>query len=122
MIRNPIQARNFPQPAKDEISPEAKQMWDAAKRGGGIEYTDEQQVFKLTPKEAEKCRFEITDNTQRLAECTVHHGAFSHGVRLHPPHLYDLRDGKVYFKEGDKWVRWVANVEKNKERLLKLDE
>lgn len=106
----------------EEPSVESKAMWDAAKRGNGIEYADEQIIFSLSDKEAEKCRFEITNMNQRLAECIVHRGDFSHGVRLHPPHLYDLKNGKIFFKHEGKWVRWVANIAKNKERLLNLED
>lgn len=105
-----------------KLSEEATKFWEEAKYKKNLEKYDDKEVFHLTAKEAEKCRFEMTNMTDRLAECTVHTKNFSHGVRLHPPHLWKLEGGLVYFNHNGKWVRWVANVDVNKQRLEKVDE
>lgn len=107
---------------KQKQSGEAQKFWEVAERAGRIEKYEEQTVFHLTAAEAEKCRFEITNQSQRMAECVVHTKHFSHGIRLHPPHLYKLEDGLVYFKHEDKWIRWTPNVEANKKRLENLEQ
>lgn len=97
----------------------AKQLWASAERRKEIEYIQENQVFHLSPKEAKRCRYEIINQSTRMAECTVHTGDFSHGVRMFPPHLFDLRKGKVYFRQSQKseWIEWSANIEENKLRI-----
>lgn len=95
-----------------------KRLWDQAERNKTIEYVPEKEVFHLSPKEAKKCRYEIINQTERMAECTVHKSNFSHGVRLHPPHLWDLREGKVFMKKGGGWVEWSATVQENKDRTI----
>lgn len=97
----------------------AKQVWDAAAKNDAIERIEEQEVFHLSQKEANKCRFEMVDNTQRIAECTVHTQNFTHGVRLHPPHLWRLEDGIVYHRysmQGE-WVRWSPVIKENQTRF-----
>lgn len=95
----------------------AKQVWDAAAKNDAIEKIEEQEVFHLSQAEANKCRYEMVNNTERMAECIVHTKGFTHGVRLHPPHLWDLRDGIVYQKVNGEWVRWSPVVKENKERF-----
>ena len=97
----------------------AKKIWADAERRKEVERIQENEVFHLSPKEAKKCRYEIINQSERMAECTVHTGGFSHGVRMFPPHLYDLRNGKVYFRQSQKseWIEWSANVSENKQRL-----
>lgn len=90
-----------------------KRLWEKAEKNKEVEKITEQEVFHLSQGEAEKCRFEITDQTNRMAECVIHSGNFSHGLRLHPPHLYDIKEGRVYFLENGKWKRWIAKIKDN---------
>lgn len=77
----------------------------------------EKTVFSLTEREVDRCRYEIINMTQRMAECYIHRDNFSHGIKLHPPHLYDLRDGVVYFRQGKGWEKWRPNLKSRKESL-----
>lgn len=95
-----------------------QKAWTTAERMGTIEKFQEEQVFDLTPNEAKKCRYIITDMDRRIAECTVHTKGFTHGLRLHPPHLYKLEDGIVYYKNSSGWVRWFPNFSENQKRNL----
>jgi hypothetical protein len=56
-----------------------------------------------------------------MAECVVHRSNFSHGIKLFPPHLYDLKDGIVYARDIEKgeWVRWFPNFVENRKGLVK---
>lgn len=96
----------------------AKGVWERAAAANKIETVEETQVFHLTQKEAKKCRYVMVNMDQRMAECTVHTDGFTHGVRMHPPHLYDLRDGIVYYREniGAEWQRWYPNMKENAAR------
>jgi len=97
------------------------QAWAVAAKMGKVETNKEELVFRLTEAEAKKCRYEIVDQNLRMAECVVHRDNFAHGIKLFPPHLYDLRDGIVFAKDvkEDKWVRWFPNFMENKKRLIK---
>jgi hypothetical protein len=74
---------------------------------------EEELVFHLTKDEFKKCRFKIINQSLRLAECIVHRDRFSHGFRLHPPHLWDIRDGIIYKKVNNKFVKFMPDFEKN---------
>ena len=78
-------------------------------KGKKIKRYTEKVVFSLSEQEVDKCRYEIVDQTRRMAECKIHRDNFSHGVRLHPPHLYNIIDGIVFFKDDGKWVKWKPN-------------
>lgn len=84
-------------------------IWETAKKNKTIEHYDEKTVFDFTQKEADRCRFEIVNQNYRLAECTVHKKEFSHGYRLHPPHLWNIIEGKLYKRAEGKWERFVPN-------------
>lgn len=92
--------------------------WTKAERQNKIEKFEEEVVFNLTPKEAEKCRYTIINPDTRMAECLVHTKSFTHGIKLHPPHLYKLEDGIVFYKSNDSWVRWFPDYAANKKRFL----
>ena len=98
----------------------AARLWDQAERNNQIEKLPEQEVFHISEKEAKKCRFNIINMDLRMAECSVHSGDFSHGVKLHPPHLWNIdKEGKVFYRQNmkSKWLRWLPAVKANKERL-----
>ena len=59
----------------------------------------------------------MTNQNLRLVECTVHIRKFSHGFRLHPPHLWNLIEGILYKKIDGKFVKWVPNFSTNIKRL-----
>ena len=66
-------------------------------------------LFSLTEDELKKCRYKIINQNLRLAECIVHKkNGFSHGLRLHPPHMWKLdKNGRLYHRTVDnKWERW----------------
>lgn len=88
--------------------------WDYAKRNKLIENSTETTVFNLTQKEFEKCRFSLPDKNTRMIECQVHTKNFTHGYRLFPPHLWDLREGVIY-KRNDKgeFEKWSPNFKNN---------
>lgn len=92
-------------------------IWDSAKRRGAIKTYPEELVFDLSQKEFEKCRFKMINQNYRMVECTVHSNKFSHGFRLHPPHLFDLRDGIMYKKVKGKFVKFVPDFKKNLKNL-----
>lgn len=94
-------------------------MWETAKKNEAIENFAESEVFHLIQKEAEKCRFTLIDQSERMAECTVHRGNFSHGVKLFPPHLWNIIEGQVFYKQNGEWCRWLPTVKENKTRLDK---
>ncbi len=96
------------------------QAWAVAEKMGKVEKIKEEIVFKLTESEAQKCRYEIIDQSLRMAECMVHRDNFSHGIRLFPPHLYEIKDGIVFCRDTIKgeWQRWFPNFVENKKRLL----
>ncbi len=100
------------------------QAWAVAEKMGNIQTNKEEVVFRLTEVEAKKCRYEITDQSTRMAECTVHRDNFSHGIKLHPPHLYKIEDGIVFARDVKKgeWVRWFPNFVENRKRLIDTKE
>lgn len=50
-----------------------------------------------------KHRYEIIDQNLRLAECVIcRKKGIRHGIRLFPPHLYDLRNGVLYYRPNKK--------------------
>lgn len=95
----------------------AKSFWEAEEKAKRIEIHEEQEVFHLTQKEAERCRYEIINQNLRLAECTVHRDMFSNGIRLFPPHLWGLKHGIVYKKVNDEWVKWTPKIRENTKRF-----
>lgn len=96
------------------------QAWKVAEKMGTIETSREQISFRLTQAEAIKCRYEIIDQTTRMAECKVHRDNFSHGIKLHPPHLYKIEDGIVFCRKDlqSEWIRWFPDFVENKKRLV----
>ena len=96
-----------------------KDTWGRAESLGQVDKVEETQLFHLTQKEADKCRYVMTNMDLRMAECTVHTDAFTHGVRMHPPHLWDLRDGIIYYRENIKapWVKWSPLIQNNTKRF-----
>ncbi|MEM4270799.1 MAG: hypothetical protein QXO70_01745 [Candidatus Pacearchaeota archaeon] len=62
----------------------------------------------LTKEEAKKCRFVCIDQSLRLFSCKTHDGR--HGLRLHPPHLYEIKDGVIYKKLDNKLKVWYADL------------
>lgn len=113
MIRNPIVEEKAPTNAADI----RRNFWEHAKQHNKVENYEEREVFKLTQEEADKCRYVMGNKNLRMAECIVHREGFSHGIRLHPPHLYNLKDGIVYYKKDGKWVRWQPKIIENLSRL-----
>lgn len=95
----------------------AREFWDAVEKAKAGEDHVEQEVFHLTQKESAKCRYEIIDQNNRLAECTVHRDTFSHGHKLFPPHLWDIRKGILYRKVNGEWTKWVPIVKENVTRF-----
>lgn len=109
-------------PIKSAINrnnPLVKDTWGRAESLNQVEKVEETQLFHLTQKEADKCRYVMTNMDLRMAECTVHTDAFTHGVRMHPPHLWDLRDGIIYYRENIKapWVKWSPLIQNNTKRF-----
>lgn len=74
-----------------------------------VKEIQETDVFSLGNIDYGECRFEIINMSMRLCECVVHKAkGFSHGFRLHPPHLWDIREGGKLFKKLDGvWVRFL---------------
>lgn len=98
----------------------AKEVWLNAKRKNLVENIETKTIFNLSQKEANKCRYVIVDMNERMAECYTHKGEFSHGVKMFPPHRFDLHaDGTVWCRKTtkDKWVQWFANIKENIQRL-----
>lgn len=101
---------------KKKIDPE--KIWrDLVKSGKKIKRNDEVIKFKLSDKEVEKCRYEVIDKNLRLAECTVHRGECSHGVKLWPIHLWEIKEGLVYQKVNGEWILWKPNFKNNLKRF-----
>jgi hypothetical protein len=88
-------------------------LWEELKKVGRVKNITEEEVFHLTKEEFEKCRFKIVNQNYRLAECVVHTNKFSHGFRLHPPHMWDIRDGIIYKRVGKKFVKFVPSFKEN---------
>lgn len=78
---------------------------------------DPNDVFRMPTEEWEKLRFRISNKTLRLVECYNHPKGVVFGFRLHPPHLWNLREGVLYKKVGGKWVRFQPRFEENLERF-----
>ena len=92
--------------------------WEGSKN---IEKFTEEVIFQLTQEECEKCRYTLVDNDYGMAECYIHRGKFTHGVRLFPKYLYDIKDDIVYCRDDQKspWRKWKPNISLNKKRFLK---
>src|SRR3990167_9379969 len=99
-------------------SRETNDFW----KGRKVERFEEITIFSLSPAELDKCRYEIINQSQRMAECTVHREGGSHGIKLHPPHLYDLRDDVVYYMDKGRWIRWKPDLKARKEDIKDLTE
>ncbi len=104
-------------PNKPKPSP-LQSQWTKAEREKKIEKFEEEVVFNLTPKEAEKCRYILVNMSTRMAECTIHTKSFTHGIKMHPPHLYKIEDGIVFYKSNENWIRWYPDYLANKNRFL----
>lgn len=76
-----------------------------------------EDVFRMPIEEWDKLRFRICDKTRRLVECYNHPQGKVFGFRLHPPHLWDLREGVLYKKVKGKWVKFYPRFEENLERF-----
>lgn len=111
-MRPLIKPKSF-QPQSDV----ARKFWESVDKAANSELHEDKEVFHLSQKEAAKCRYEIVDQDNRLAECTVHRDVFSHGVKLFPPHLYDIRKGILYFKKNGEWIKWIPVVKENVSRI-----
>jgi hypothetical protein len=81
-----------------------------------VETFPEEEVFHLTEKECRRCRYKIIDHSTGDAECYVHHG--NHGVRLFPKHLWNIVDGRVYYRpaQDQPWSLWSADIAANIKR------
>lgn len=65
----------------------------------------------------ENCRFKLLDKNFRLYECVYHKEKLniSHGIRLHPPHLWRIKeDGRVFKIEDGKEIEWYKTLTKVK--------
>lgn len=92
-------------------------FWDNFKKEKAVKTFTEEEVFGLSKEEFKKCRFEMINQNYRMVECKVHLDKASHGFRLHPPHLFDLRDGIIYKKVKGKFVRFFPNYKQNIKNL-----
>lgn len=104
------------QPANSE------KFWNSLRneKGESIVETYEQDpnsVFRMPIEDWDKLRFRISNKTLRLVECYNHPQGTVFGFRLHPPHLWDLRDGVLYKKHEGKFVKFVPNFEENLTRF-----
>lgn len=63
-------------------------------------------VVKLPKEEAKKCRFACVNPSYRLFACITHNK--QHGLRLHPPHLWVVKDGIVYKRVDNKLKVWYS--------------
>lgn len=104
-------------PSSPKIKINPSEIWDDANRRKAIRTYTEEPVFDFTQEEFNKCRFEMVNQNLRMVECTIHSGRFSHGYRIHPPHLWDIRKGILYKKVKRKFVKWVPNFSTNLTRL-----
>lgn len=99
-----------------------ERIWLNYKRSKDIDYEefDEGETGSLSPDLWDSLRFRIANNTERMVECTNHPQNISFGYRLHPPHLWDLRNGVLYRKdETGKFVIWKPYLEQNLVRFNK---
>lgn len=96
-----------------------KLFWYNANKDGIVTNSEEEEVFRLTQEEADKCRFTKPDNNYRMCYCTIHEKKIAHGVRLFPPHLWDWKDGEIFHRESmnSEWKKWTANIKMNATRL-----
>lgn len=70
-------------------------------------------IFSLSLSEAKKCRFYCINPSLRLYSCKTHNDR--HGFRLHPPHLYEIKNGIIYRKVDNQLKVWYDFLyEKNK--------
>lgn len=109
--------RQNPQP-QSEVG---RAFWEAMRKKQDASYEEwkDKEVFNLSQKEAQRCRFEIVDQNHRMAECTVHRDNFSHGIKMFPPHLWDIKAGIAYHKVNGQWERWIPQIKENVQRLDK---
>lgn len=112
-----------PDPSKRTNAEITENFWAKNKEGKyilDVENYNEEDVLTLGNIDFEACRFEITNMTQRLCTCTVHQKeGFAHGFRLHPPHLWNIVDGKLFKKIDGKWVRFLPKPEPRLEEPTK---
>lgn len=67
------------------------------------------QFLNLPKEEAKKCRFVCIDNNLRLFGCKTHN--LKHGLRLHPPHKFEIKNEIVYIKDIDNKLKvWYSKV------------
>lgn len=74
-------------------------------------------VFKMPVEDWLNLRFRISNMTMRLVECYNHPKGVAFGFRMHPPHLWNLKDGILYKKVNGQWVRFIPTFEENLERF-----
>lgn len=103
-----------------KISLNPRELWDDAIKKNKVEKFTEQEAFALNSSEVKKCRYHLIRQNPPDAECYIHKGNFSHGVRLFPKHLWDIKDGIVYFRrdKNSAWERWKPNILDNLKRLI----
>lgn len=65
-------------------------------------------ILNLTKEEAKKCRFICIDPSFRLFACKTHNQ--KHGLRLHPPHKFEIKNGVVYKRLDKKLKVWYADL------------
>jgi len=80
------------------------------------------EIFHISDTEFSKCRFKIIDHSTGDAECITHNG--THGIRLFPKHLWDIKDGIVYHRDDSKsqWITWNPSAKDNLTRKVKEDD
>lgn len=78
---------------------------------------DEIKVKPIIITDFENCRFKLIDKNFRLYECVYHKEKLniSHGIRLHPIHLWRVKEGGQVFKIQDgKEIEWYKTLTKTK--------
>lgn len=108
-----------------ELKHAVQAFWDEGKKSDSISYRAEEKLLTLTEEESLKCRFVMTDEVWRNCECTVHVQGFTHGLRLHPRHLYSIsKEGILFVRKDMKsgWTQWRSKNSENKERFKKIDD
>lgn len=81
---------------KKKRSKEEKKFWKEIEEEEGFEVVEEKNVHELKGEHS----YEMVDDNLRLVVCKrCEKKGIIHGTRLFPPHLYDLRDGKIYYRE-----------------------
>lgn len=104
----------------DQVAPPIPSFWDSLidKRTGKklYETREEQDPFRMPIEEFEKLRFRMSNMTLRLVECYNHPQGLVFGFRLHPPHLWDIREGVLYKKVNKQWVKFIPDYNENTKR------